>query len=110
MTEDIMSKNFEDKPFNLIKDSKVKWEITYDICPIQLEHAISIVDFLAEEKLFENFDVGFVSQNGRVTSFVVKVKRNGLNLASMSHAFETRLNDLLDRFLDNNCEHAVARA
>ncbi len=105
-----MNELFESTPINLIKDSEVKWQISYDIYPIQLDLAISIVQFIAEDKFFEDFDVGFVSQNGRVTSIVVKAERNWLDLASVSHAFETRLNDLLDRFLDKNCEYVAARA
>ena len=105
-----MIKKLESKQFNLIKDSEVKWRISYDIYPIELEHALSIVDSMAEDKFFEDFDIGFVSQNGRVISIVVKAERNWLDLASMSHAFETRLNDLFDRFIDNKCEYAATQA
>jgi hypothetical protein len=110
MKEDIMNELFEGTPINLIKDSEVKWQISYDIYPIQLTQAVRIVDFIAEDKFFENFDVGLVSQNGRVTSIVVKAERNWLDLASMSHAFEKRLNDLFDRYLESNGGYAAAQA
>lgn len=58
-----MNELFEGTPINLIKDSEVKWQISYDIYPIQLTQAVRIVDFIAEDKFFENFDVGLVSQN-----------------------------------------------
>jgi hypothetical protein len=110
MKGSIMNEMFEATPINVIKNSSVKWQISYDIYPIKLQHAIRVVELIADDEYFEDFDVYFVSQSGRVTSIVLKAEKISLDLTSICESCESRLNELIDRFLDDNGGYQMARA
>ena len=82
-----MSELFEGTPINLIKDSEVKWQISYDIYPIQLTQAVRIVDFIAEDKFFENFDVGGLQSV--TSSYMCRTFGNGSCVTSRNKEAQT---------------------
>jgi hypothetical protein len=89
-------------PISLIVDTDVRWEISYEIYPIQLRHAASIAEMISKDEFFQDVDINFLSHMGRVTSIVLKVDQYWLDLASMSDEVERRLDHLIEEYLAVN--------
>jgi hypothetical protein len=97
-------------PIYMVKDSEVKWEISYEIHPIQLQHAVSIAELISNDPLFEYMDVNLVSNMGKVTSIVLKAEKYWFDLAAKSHALDCRLDELFDAYLASNGGYAQIQA
>jgi hypothetical protein len=97
-------------PICLIQNSEVKWEIEYEIYPIQLKHALPIADLITNDAFFEDIDVNLVSHAGRVTSIVLKAERYWFDLAAMSNMIEHRLDELIESYLFDNGGYVVIQA
>jgi hypothetical protein len=97
-------------PIFLIQNSKVKWEIAYEIYPIQLEHALTIADLITNDAFFESIDVNLVSHAGRVSKIVLKAEQYWFDLAAMSDVIEHRLDDLIESYLANHGGYASIQA
>jgi len=97
-------------PIYLIKESEVKWEISYELYPIQLQHAISIAEVISNDPFFEDMDVHLVSNMGKVTSIVLKAKDYWFDLATNSDALDRRLDELFEAYLASNGGYAQIQA
>jgi hypothetical protein len=105
-----MNALINETPICLIQNSEVKWEIEYEIYPIQLEHALAIADLITNDGYFESVDVNLVSHAGRVTRIVLKAEQYWLDLAAMSDQFKNRLEDLIDSYLTNHGGYHLVQA
>ena len=94
----------------MIKESEVKWEISYEIYPIQLQHAVSIAEVISNDPVFEDMDVTLVSNVGKVTSIVLKARDYWFDLAANSDALDRRLDDLFEAYLASNGGYAEIQA
>jgi hypothetical protein len=97
-----MNALIQETPICLIRNSEVKWEIEYEIYPIQLEHALTIAELITHDAFFKDIDVNLVSHAGRVTKIVLKAEQYWFDLAVMSDVIEHRLDDLIESYLANH--------
>lgn len=105
-----MSVLLEGTPISLITSSEVKWEVCYDIYPIQIEHALQIAELISEDDFFTGIDVSMVCQSNEVTNVVLKADRLWLDLSVFSDVGERRLNSIIDNYLDLNGGYEAAQA
>lgn len=97
-------------PLYLIQNSEVKWEIEYEIYPIQLGHALTIADLITNDAFFEDIDVNLVSRAGQVTKIVLKAEQYWFDLAAMSDVIEHRLDYLFESYLADHGGYACIQA
>lgn len=97
-------------PISAIKDAEVKWEVAFEIYPIQLRHAREIVEILKKDALFQDMHIDCECRLGSVTHIVMNADRYGIDLTVMPDLLWERLDDHFEAYMSSNGGYASIRA
>lgn len=97
-------------PICLIKNTEVKWEVSYEIYPIQLRHARVLIETIKQDARFQGFNVDYEYRLGSVTHIVLKAENFSTDLTSTPKELEKRMDELIENYLAANDGYAAIRA
>ena len=97
-------------PIFLIKDKEVKWEIAYEIYPIQAEHGQAIIKLLEKDELFSGISLDCRCYWGKVTHILLKAELYWVDLTSLPVTLEKRIDDTVEDYMAANGGYASIRA